>query len=124
VQAFISCSDVDDLYFDRPYYLAPSGAPATEAFSLIREGMWAKKVAALARAVLFRRVRSVLIRTHDCGLIATMLNFDYDSLGHRRLLARSPKQKSRAMLDLARHIIETKRGTFDLANLMIAMRRL
>jgi DNA end-binding protein Ku len=28
------------------------------------------------------------------------------------------------MLDLARHIIETKRGTFDLANSMIAMRRL
>jgi DNA end-binding protein Ku len=111
VQAFISCSDVDDLYFDRPYYLAPSGAPATEAFSLIREGMRARKIAALARAVVFRRVRSVLIRTHDCGLIAAMLNFDYDSLWPGAFSAIAETKIKGEMLDLARHIIETKRGS-------------
>jgi hypothetical protein len=43
VSAFIACTDVDDLYFGRPYYLAPSGKPAEEAFALIREGMRKKK---------------------------------------------------------------------------------
>jgi len=53
VEAFIDCGDIDDVYFDRPYYLAPSSPAALQAFTLIREGMRTKKVAALARAVLF-----------------------------------------------------------------------
>jgi hypothetical protein len=40
--------------------------------------MTAAEVAAIARTVLFRRVRSVLIRAHGQGLIANTLNFDYE----------------------------------------------
>src|SRR5690242_1843601 len=32
VQAFVRCGEVDDVYFDRPYYLAPSGPTGAEAF--------------------------------------------------------------------------------------------
>jgi DNA end-binding protein Ku len=77
VTAFVACSDIDEVYLDRPYYLAPSSAAASEAFALIREGMKNKKVAALANTVLFRRVRTVLVRPYGDGLIANTLNFDY-----------------------------------------------
>ncbi|MQT11839.1 non-homologous end joining protein Ku [Segnochrobactrum spirostomi] len=114
VEAFIRCRDVDDVYFDRPYYLAPSGRVAEEAFTLIREGMRAAKVAALARTVLFRRMRTILIRPHDTGLVGTTLRFDYevraaaevfDDIGDLRIEGE--------MLDLAKHIIGTKKGQFD-----------
>lgn len=36
------------------------------------------KVVAVAQAVLFRRMRAVMLRPHDKGLIATTLNFDYE----------------------------------------------
>ena len=49
VEAFIPCTQVDDVYFDRSYYLAPSDAAARETFALIRQGMHDRKVAALAR---------------------------------------------------------------------------
>src|SRR3546814_6773010 len=78
VDAFIPCAGIDHAYFDKPYYLAPSGAVADEAFSLLREGMRRNSVAALARTVLFRRVRTVLIRAHGDGMIANTLNFDYE----------------------------------------------
>ncbi len=78
VSAFIGCAEIDDVYFDKPYYLAPTDASAKEAFALIREGMRKKKVAAIAQTVLFRRVRTVLIRPHGAGLIATTLNYDYE----------------------------------------------
>ena len=78
VQAFIRCDDIDTVYFDRPYYLSPGNAIAGEAYSLVRDGMRAKQVAALARTVLFRRVRTLLIRPHEDGLIATTLHFDYE----------------------------------------------
>jgi DNA end-binding protein Ku len=114
VSAFIGCDDIDDLYFDKPYYLVPADAHAAEAFALIREGMRGKKVAALAQTVLFRRVRTILIRAHDEGLIATTLNFDYEVRDADEVFADIPEIPIQdEMLDLARHIIKTKRGKFD-----------
>ncbi len=114
VDAFIPCSEIDDVYFDRSYYLAPSDAAARETFALIRQGMHDRKVAALARTVLFRRVRTVLIRPHDAGMIATTLDFDYEVRSAAEAFADVEQLKiAGEMLDLAKHIIATKRGTFD-----------
>src|SRR5271170_204786 len=60
VSAFIDLAAVDDLYFDKPYYLGPSDRRADEMFALMREGMRAAKTAAVAQAVLFRRIRTLL----------------------------------------------------------------
>jgi DNA end-binding protein Ku len=114
VSAFIERDEIDDVYFDRPYYLAPSDRSAEEAFALIREGMRASNVAAIARTVLFRRVRTVLIRPYDAGLAAETLNFDYEVRSAEDAFADVPAVQIKGeMLDLARHIIDTKRGEFD-----------
>ncbi|MEF0941793.1 non-homologous end joining protein Ku [Rhizobium sp. BR 362] len=114
LQAFVACSDIDDLYFDKPYYLAPSDRGSEEAFALIRDGMQKKKVAAIARTVLFRRLRTLLIRPYDKGLLATTLNFDYEVRSANKAFDEIPDIKIKGeMLDLAKHIITTKSGTFD-----------
>ena len=114
VQAFIQCDDIDTVYFDRPYYLSPGNAIAGEAYSLVRDGMRAKQVAALARTVLFRRVRTLLIRPHEDGLIATTLHFDYEVRSAEDAFRDVPALQIKGeMLELARHIIATKRGDFD-----------
>jgi DNA end-binding protein Ku len=114
IDAFVLCDDVDDTYFDRPYYLAPSDKIADNAFVLFREGLRSQNVVAIARTVLFRRVRTVLIRAHEIGLIASTLNFDYEVRAAKDAFADIPKLKIQGeMLNLAKHIIETKRGTFD-----------
>ncbi|RUU46848.1 Ku protein [Mesorhizobium sp. M6A.T.Ce.TU.002.03.1.1] len=114
VSAFIGCSDVDDVYFDKPYYLAPPDKHAEEAFGLIREGMRRKKVAAIAQTVLFRRVRTLLIRAYDEGLVATTLNFDYEVRSAEEAFDNIPDMKiTGEMLELAEHIIKTKKGKFD-----------
>ncbi|MGC1575378.1 MAG: Ku protein, partial [Beijerinckiaceae bacterium] len=77
IEAFVPCNEIDDVYFDKPYYLMPDKMGA-DAFKLLRDGMRQAKVAALARTVLFRRLRTVLIRPHRNGLIGTTLNFDYE----------------------------------------------
>ena len=114
VAAFIRCDDIDAIYFDRPYYLSPSNRIAEEAFALIREGLRAKKAAALARTVLFRRVQTLLIRPHGEGLIATTLNFDYEVRSAHEAFHDVAAMKIKGeMLELAEHIISTKRGKFD-----------
>jgi len=62
------------------------------------------QVAAVARTVLFRRVRSVLIRAHGDGLIAHTLNFDYE--------VRRPRKRSaniEAFAQLRFNVLEIKR---------------
>ncbi len=114
VEAFVRCEDIDNVYFDKPYYLAPSDAHATEAFGLIRDGLREMKAAALAQTLLFRRMRTLLIRPHRQGLIATTLNFDYEVRSARDAFRDIPDMKIKGeMLQLAQHIIDTKAGTFD-----------
>jgi DNA end-binding protein Ku len=74
IEAFVPCHEIDDVYFDKPYYLTPDKMGA-DAFKLLRDGMRQAKVAALARTVLFRRLRTFLIRPHGICLIGTTLKF-------------------------------------------------
>ena len=114
VATFLPCDKIDDLFFDRPYYVTPSTPVATEAFALIRDVMASREAAALARTVIFRRMRSILIRPHDAGMIATTLNFDYEVRPVESAFDDIPKLKIEGeMLELAEHIIRTKAGRFD-----------
>ncbi|MFK0278393.1 Ku protein [Ensifer sp. NPDC090286] len=113
IDAFIPCNEIDDVYFDKPYYLAPDKM-GTDAFVLLRDGMKKAKVAAIARTVLFRRVRTLLIRPHGKGMIATTLNFDYEVRSSEEAFEELPVLKIEGeMLELAEHILGTKKGSFD-----------
>ena len=114
VETFLPCDEIDDIFFDKPYYVAPSSPAAADAFALIREGMKSQTSAALARTVIFRRMRSILIRPQGEGLIATTLNFDYEVRSADIAFSDVPKLKiDDEMLELAEHIIKTKAGDFD-----------
>jgi DNA end-binding protein Ku len=113
IEAYIPCAQIDTTYFDKPYYLAPDKM-GTDAFVLLRDGMKKEKVAAIARTVLFRRMRTVLIRAHGQGLIANTLNFDYEVRSSEKAFEEIPDLKIEGeMLELAEHIIGTKKGSFD-----------
>ncbi|MBY3328898.1 Ku protein [Rhizobium laguerreae] len=113
-EAFIPRGDIDDVYFDKPYYLVPADDESNEAFAAIRDALANTETTAIARTVLFRRMRTVLIRPHGNGLIATTLNFDYEVRPSDEAFKDVTKVKVEGeMLDLAKHIIDTKMGEFD-----------
>ncbi|MBB4351188.1 Ku protein [Aliirhizobium cellulosilyticum] len=113
ITAFIPCDEIDDVYFDKPYYLAPQET-GEEAFALLRDGMKEAQVAAIASTVLFRRLRTVLIRPHGDGLIGTTLNFDYEVRSADEAFEDTADIKiDKEMLELASHIIGTKKGSYD-----------
>ncbi len=114
VKAFIPLAGVDEVFFDKPYYLAPADASGADAFNVIREGLAQRKAAAIAQAVLFRRTRTLVIRAHGAGLIATTLHFDYEVRAASEAFSAVPDLRIKGeMLDLAEHIIGTKQGVFD-----------
>src|SRR5262245_21558089 len=70
IEAFLTDQEIDTIYFDRPYFLTPTSGVGHEAFDVLSQGMRKKRVAAIGRTVLFRRVRTLLLRAGDGGLIA------------------------------------------------------
>jgi DNA end-binding protein Ku len=116
VTSFVALTDLDDVYFDRPYYLAPADKPAAELYDAIREGIEKAKVVAIAQATLFRRTRTLAIRAEGEGLVATTLNYDYEVRPAEAAFDDIPAREiTKEMLELAKHIIKTKVGKFDLS---------
>jgi DNA end-binding protein Ku len=114
IENFLDWVEIDTVYFDKPYYLSPSQSDASDLFVLIREGLRRNKVAAIAKATLFRRARTVLISAYGDGLLAITLNFDYEVRAAQEAFDEIPEIKIEGeVLKLAKHIIDTKRGAFD-----------
>ena len=114
IERFVPRDEIDELYLDTPYYLAPTDRVGEEAFAVIRDAMRAEQMVGLARVVLFRRERILMLAPRDKGIAATSLRYAnevhaasayFDEIPDTEL----PKQ----MLDLAKHIIEKMSGKFE-----------
>lgn len=111
IESFVPADDVDNVYIDSPYYLAPVSAADAEVFQLIQDAMQAEKVVGLARTVLFRRDRVLLLRPEGKGMIASTLHYDYEVRSAEESFTEIPTARTKGeMLELAEHIIETKKG--------------
>ena len=64
---FAEASLIDPVYVEKPYYLAPDGAVAAEAFAVMREGMAGK--AAVGKVALYGREYLVAIQPRENGLV-------------------------------------------------------
>ena len=94
VSAFIDCKEIDEVYFDRPYYLGPADRSAAETFALDLRRPEASQRRRRSRAqILFRRVRTVLIRPYLTGLIASTLKFDYEVVSAQRRFRRRARDQ-------------------------------
>lgn len=64
---FTEAAAIDPIYVERPYYLAPDGAMATEAFAVMREGMKGK--AGIGKLALYGREYLVAVLPRENGLV-------------------------------------------------------
>lgn len=67
IERFVPRGDIDELYLESPYYLAPTDRVGEEAFAVIRDAMRAEEMVGLARVVLFRRERILMLEPRDKG---------------------------------------------------------
>jgi DNA end-binding protein Ku len=111
---FVSKADIEQVYLDTPYYLTPADEVSEEAFAVIRDAMRDKKMSGLARIVLYRRERPVVIEPLERGMLLTTLRYDktvrkagdvFDGL--------KPVKIDKDMIELASDIIDRKKMKFD-----------
>jgi len=114
IEAFVPRAQVDRLAIDRPYYLAPTDTVAEEAFGVIRAATEKAGVVGIARTVLFRRDRVVLLCPEGPGFLANLLHFEYEMRDEADAFSEIPKLKiGGEMLELAEHIIGKRKGKFE-----------
>jgi DNA end-binding protein Ku len=114
IEQFVPMSEVDRIFLDESFYLVPQDEVAQEAFAVIREAMRKEDLAGLARVVIYRRERLLLLRPRGKGLMATALRYKNEVRDEANYFDDIPDTKVPAdMLKLATHILETKKGHFD-----------
>jgi DNA end-binding protein Ku len=114
IEQFVDRAAIPQIYFDQPYYLSPSDEVSEEAFAVIREAMAKQKKAGIARIVLYRRERPVMIEPFDKGLLLTTLRYDKTVRQPGEIFEGLRKGKlDEELVDLATHIIEKKQAKFD-----------
>ncbi|MGH6789266.1 MAG: Ku protein [Pseudolabrys sp.] len=114
IDEFVPISEVDRIYLDESYYIVPQDEVAQEAFAVIREAMRKEQLAGLARVVVYRRERILLLRPRGKGLLATALRYKNEVRDENDYFDEIPDIKVPAdMVKLATHILETKKGKFQ-----------
>jgi DNA end-binding protein Ku len=114
IEKFVDAKDVDPIYFDSPYYVAPDGAVAEETFRVIQWAMREKRKVALSRVVLSQRERLIALMCRDEGfLMMTLRTADEVRDSKEYFTDIEDEEPEQEMLELAERLIEQKSAKFD-----------
>src|SRR5467141_1003561 len=114
LEKFTDDTAIDPIYLERPYYLAPDGPVAREAFAVIREGMKGK--AGIGKVALYGREYLVKVQPREQGLIMYTLRHanEIRSMDAIDELSEMPDKVKPEEVKLARQVIGTFEGEVDL----------
>lgn len=114
IERFVPAEDIDRIYWDNPYYLAPDGKLAQEAFAVIRESMERSGQIALGRVVMSTRERLLALEPRGKGILAYTLRTDAEVRKEDEVFGSiSDKAADPQMIAIAQKIIEQQEGPFD-----------
>jgi DNA end-binding protein Ku len=103
---FTDAAAIDPIYVERPYYLAPDGNMAADAFAVMREGMKGK--AGIGKLALYGREYLVAVQPKDQGLVMYTLRHarEVRSMDQIDELQTVPVKVKPDEIKLARQVIE------------------
>ena len=114
IDRFVAEDEIDRLYWDNPYFLAPDGKLAQEAFGVIRTAMEKSGQIALGRVVIGTRERILALEPRDKGILAYTIRSEAEVRSSDEIFRDiSDKAPDAAMISIAEKIIEQKEGPFD-----------
>jgi DNA end-binding protein Ku len=113
IEEFVPKGEIDDLYLADPYYVVPDGEVGQQAFAVIREAIRKEGMVAIGKVVFTSREHMIALEPRDKGLMGVTLRYPYEVRKPDEYFGGIEDEKvPKDMLDLALHIVETKRGKF------------
>jgi DNA end-binding protein Ku len=111
---FTEAEAIDPIYVERPYYLAPDGQMALEAFAVIREGMKGK--AGIGKLALYGREYLVAVQPREKGLVMYTMRHanEVRSMAGIEELENVPEKLKPEEIKMAKQVIGNFEGALDL----------
>jgi DNA end-binding protein Ku len=117
IEQFVPRDQIDELYIRNPYYIAPDGEVGQQAFAVIREAIRKEGMVAVGKVVFTSREHIIALEARDKGMLGVTLRYPYEVRKQADYFEDIKDEKvPKDMLDLALHIVQTKRGDFEPEN--------
>jgi DNA end-binding protein Ku len=114
IEEFVPKNDIDELYLNNPYYVMPDGDVGQQAFAVIREAIRKEGMVALGKVVFTSREHVIALEARGKGMMGVTLRYPYEVRKEDDYFDEIEDEKiPKDMLELATHIVETKRGKFE-----------
>lgn len=114
IDEFVPKAEIDELYLNNPYYIVPDGEIGQQAFAVIREAIRKEGMVALGKVVFTSREHVIALEARGKGLMGVTLRYPYEVRKQKDYFDDIDDEKvPKDMLELASHIVDTKRGDFD-----------
>jgi DNA end-binding protein Ku len=111
---FSKVGEIAPMYYDKPYFIAPDGEHAIEAYAVIREALRETGTTAIGQIVLARREHMAAIRPCGKGMLLETLRYSYEVRDSEDYFADLPGGKvDEDQLELAQHLVKQKMRKFD-----------
>ncbi|MEO7814018.1 MAG: Ku protein, partial [Sphingomicrobium sp.] len=111
---FVDYSDIDPIYYDKPYYVVPADDLAEEAFVVVREAL--RKAKKVGIGQLAMRGQEYVVSLKACGrgmVLETLRYADEVNKASSYFRDISDAKPDADLLDLASTLIEKKASGFD-----------
>jgi DNA end-binding protein Ku len=114
IEDFVLLDQIDPIYYDHPYYLAPDTG-ATKAYRLLLDAMEESGRVAIARVVIRSKENLVAIRPHDGVLTMETMLFADEVVppGDLDELPEEGKKTTKKELEMAQQLIDSLAEDFD-----------
>lgn len=111
---FVGSSEIDPLYFDKPYYLVPSDDLADDAFIVIRDALRKSDKIGLGQLALRGKEYLVAVKPAGRGLLLETLHYQDELRKADPYFSDVPAKKADAdLLEVATALIDKKTDKFD-----------
>lgn len=112
IERFVAMSDIDPIYFDKAYYVSPTGAE--KAYALLVKAMDEEKKAAVARTVMGHKDTLAVLRVRGGQLLMNTLHFAGEiGKNPAKEITETPNAKE---LEMAKMLVGGMTGDFDIAS--------
>ncbi len=112
IESFVNLSEIDPIYFDKSYYVVPTGAD--NAFSLLIKAMQDENKVGISKCVLGEKENLIALRVINSQMIMTTLHFfDEVQQNPKKVELENVKQTE---LTMAKQIINNMQQKFEVVN--------
>ncbi|MFO7590178.1 MAG: Ku protein [Acidimicrobiia bacterium] len=114
IEDFVDLDDIDPLYFEQPYYLAPD-PKAVKPYKLLVEAMTELRKVAIGRVIMRSKESLVAIRPLDGVLCMETMRFADEVLSTEDLIPDDVEvaEPSKREVDMAKQLVESLEAVFD-----------